>query len=117
MAGKRVAAPEEKSGQERKTSRRGLWIAGAVLAAALLAWTGLCLYAGGYGGVFPGVTVAGADVSGLTMERAEKRLEEALDAFLTGRTVTVTAGGETLGTYDPTELGAYAVAGEAAQAA
>ena len=117
MAGKRVAAPEEKSGQERKTSRRGLWIAGAVLAAALLAWTGLCLYAGGYGGVFPGVTVAGADVSGLTVERAEERLEEALDAFLTGRTVTVTAGGETLGTYDLTELGAYAVAGEAAQAA
>ena len=64
MAGKRIAAPEETAEVKRKGSRRAIWIAGAVLAVLVAAWAGLCLYAGGYGGVFPGVTMAGEDQIG-----------------------------------------------------
>ena len=114
---KRIAAPEETAEVKRKGSRRAIWIAGAVLAVLLAAWAGLCLYAGGYGGVFPGVTMAGEDLGGLSLDHAEEQLSEALEGFLTGRVVAVAADGEDLGTYDLAELGAYAVAGEAAQAA
>lgn len=117
MAGKRIAAPEETAEVKRKGSRRAIWIAGAVLAVLVAAWAGLCLYAGGYGGVFPGVTMAGEDLGGLSLDHAEEQLSEALEGFLTGRVVAVAADGEDLGTYDLAELGAYAVAGEAAQAA
>ena len=117
MAGKRIAAPEETAEVKRKRSRRAIWIAGAVLAVLVAAWAGLCLYAGGYGGVFPGVTMAGEDLGGLSLDHAEEQLSEALEGFLTGRVVAVAADGEDLGTYDLAELGAYAVAGEAAQAA
>ena len=88
-----------------------------MLAVLVAAWMGLCLYAGGYGGVFPGVTMAGEDLGGLSLDHAEEQLSEALEGFLTGRVVAVAADGEDLGTYDLAELGAYAVAGEAAQAA
>ena len=114
---KRIAAPEETAEVKRKGSRRAIWIAGAVLAVLVAAWAGLCLYAGGYGGVFPGVTMAGEDLGGLSLDHAGEQLSEALEGFLTGRVVAVAAGGEDLGTYDLAELGAYAVAGEAAQAA
>lgn len=117
MAGKRIAAPEETAEVKRKGSRRAIWIAGAVLAVLVAAWVGLCLYAGGYGGVFPGLTMAGEDLGGLSLDHAEEQLSEALEGFLTGRVVAVAADGEDLGTYDLAELGAYAVAGEAAQAA
>ena len=117
MAGKRIAAPEETAEVKRKGSRRAIWIAGAVLAVLVAAWAGLCLYASGYGGVFPGVTMAGEDLGGLSLDHAEEQLSEALEGFLTGRVVAVAADGEDLGTYDLAELGAYAVAGEAAQAA
>ena len=117
MAGKRIAAPEETAEVKRKGSRRAIWIAGAVLAVLVAAWVGLCLYAGGYGGVFPGVTMAGEDLGGLSLDHAEEQLSGALEGFLTGRVVAVAADGEDLGTYDLAELGAYAVAGEAAQAA
>ena len=117
MAGKRIAAPEETAEVKKKGSRRAIWIAGAVLAVLVAAWAGLCLYAGGYGGVFPGVTMAGEDLGGLSLDHAEEQLSEALEGFLTGRVVAVAADGEDLGTYDLAELGAYAVAGEAAQAA
>ena len=71
MAGKRIAAPEETAEVKRKGSRRAIWIAGAVLAVLVAAWAGLCLYAGGYGGVFPGVTMAGEDLGGLSLDHAE----------------------------------------------
>ena len=116
MAGKRIAAPEETAEVKRKGSRRAIWIAGAVLAVLVAAWAGLCLYASGYGGVLPGVTMAGEDLGGLSLDHAEEQLSEALEGFLTGRVVAVAADGEDLGTYDLAELGAYAVAGEAAQA-
>ena len=102
---RRLLWPENESRHRRRTaevkrkgSRRAIWIAGAVLAVLVAAWVGLCLYAGGYGGVFPGLTMAGEDLGGLSLDHAEEQLSEALEGFLTGRVVAVAADGEDLGT-------------------
>lgn len=113
MGGKRVAQPE--AGQKKR--RTGLWIALAAAAAVCLGLVlGVCFYAGGYDAVFPGVSMAEIPLAGLSREAAEVRLEEELPAWVDGGSITVSAGQISLGTYPRSQLGAYAVAGEAAQA-
>lgn len=114
MGGKRVAQPE--TGQKKR--RTGLWIALAAAAAVCVGLVlGVCFYAAGYDAVFPGVSLAEVPLGGLSREAAEVRLEEALPAWVDGGSITVSAGQTTLGTYPRSQLGAYAVAGEAAGAA
>lgn len=114
MGGKRVAQPE--TGQKKR--RAGLWIALAAAAAVCVGLVlGVCFYAAGYDAVFPGVSLAEVPLGGLSREAAEVRLEEALPAWVDGGSITVSAGQTTLGTYPRSQLGAYAVAGEAAGAA
>lgn len=88
----------------KKRSKAGWIILG--LAAALLVggMAGFGIYANGYDGVFPGVSIGGHPLSGASRQELEAFL--ASDELLSGE-VTVTAGGETLGQYTQQELGAY----------
>ena len=100
MEGKRTA-------QAEASARRGgaaVWI-GLAAAAVLAAAAGFCVYANTYSGVFPGVTMAGIELEGKGLKELRDTLTQALPSSLDGQEVTVTAGGETLGTYSLTELG------------
>ena len=95
MDGQRVAKHEGGS--------RLPWIIGGCAAGALAAaYIGLCVWAGGRDTILPNVSVAGVDVSNLTVEQARQALaagyapdavlsdvEQALEALgeLTGKTV------------------------------
>ena len=112
MEGKRTA-------QAEAGARRGgaaVWI-GLAAAAVLAAAAGFCVYANTYSGVFPGVTMAGIELEGKGLKELRDTLTQALPSSLDGQEVTVTAGGETLGTYSLTELGARADTAGAADAA
>ena len=112
MEGKRTA-------QAEASARRGgaaVWI-GLAAAAVLAAAAGFCVYANTYSGVFPGVTMAGIELEGKGLKELRDTLTQALPSSLDGQEVTVTAGGETLGTYSLTELGARADTAGAADAA
>lgn len=116
MEGKRVAQVE--AGTQQKRPHRAAWIMIAVVAALLIGGTvGLCVYAGSYSGVFPGVTMAGVPLSGQDPAQAEASLAAALPDWIDRDAVSITADGEDLGVYELSQLGAYAVPGEAAQAA
>jgi len=116
MEGKRVAQMEADTQQKRP--HKAAWIIVAVVAALLIGGTvGLCVYAGSYSGVFPGVTMAGVSLSGQDQAQAEASLAASLPGWIDQDTVSITADGEDLGTYALSQLGAYAVAGEAAREA
>ena len=104
MEGKRVIQPD--TGEE---TRRRLPLAGiiaAVLAALLLgAALGLCLYAGGYDRIFPGVSVGDVDLGGLDRETAQGILSARIHDLADAYTITITADGRELGTYTPSQLG------------
>lgn len=105
MEGKRVSQP---SGVETATKKKGgkaLWIALGLAAALVVGGTaGFAAYANGYEGVFPGVTMAGEDLSGLTREELGENLP--VQELLQGE-ISLTANGEDLGSYTQEQLGAY----------
>ena len=102
MEGRRVAQAE--AAKMKKRGRSWGWIAGAAVAGLLTGGIlGFGLYANGYESVFPGVTVGEEALGGLTREEAGAVLSS--EALL-GDSVTVTADGETLGTFTPAQLGA-----------
>lgn len=117
MSGKRVAKPNSApqvvetaaAGAEtavltKKKNLKALWIALAAAAAVLLvAVVVVCVYANGYGQVFPGVTLDGEKLSGLSRSELENVISP--EKLLRG-TVTITAGGQELGAYTQRELGA-----------
>lgn len=113
MGGKQTE-PSETAVQTEKKNRKALWI--TLAAAALLAagFAGVCVYACAYDAVFPGVTLAGEDLSGLSRSQLEDRVSA--DALLQG-TVTVTANGLELGKYTQEELGAKVESAALADAA
>lgn len=76
---------------------------------------GLGIYANHiYKGVFPGVTVADIPLDGQSLSGAENLLEQQLLTRLQNATVTVSACGEILGSYNQHQLGAKAHTAEAA---
>ena len=102
MEGKRVRQAEV----AERASKGGKAALIAAAAAALVLIGGIVgfgLYANGYDRVFPGVSVAGEDLSGLPYEQVEEHLPT---GQLLDRTVTITAGGQELGSYTQAQLGA-----------
>lgn len=116
MEGKRISQPE--TGGEAKKRLPIAGIIAAVLAALLLgAAAGLCLYAGSYDKIFPGVLVGPVDLGGQDVEKAQSILSARMDELTDPYTITVTADGKELGQYTPSQLGGYTNAEElAAQA-
>ena len=96
MEGKRVIQPEV--GEETRKRLPLAGIIAAVLAALLLgAALGLCLYANGYGDIFPGVTVGGIDLGGMDRETAQGVLSAKMNELTDPYTITITADGQELG--------------------
>ena len=116
MEGKRIPQPE--TGEEAKKKLPIAGIIAAVLAALVLgAAVGLCLYAGSYDKIFPGVFVGPVDLGGQDVEKAQGILSVRMDELTDPYTITVTADGKELGQYTPSQLGGYTNAQElAAQA-
>lgn len=116
MEGKRVPQPD--SGGEVKKRLPIAGVIAAVLAALLLgAAAGLCLYAGSYDKIFPGVLVGPVDLGGQDVEKAQGILSVRMDELTDPYTITITADGKELGQYTPSQLGGYTNAEElAAQA-
>ncbi len=88
--------------------RRSVRLWGAFLLGLLVGWAALLLLLGGYrlrywGRIYPGVSVAGVDLSGLRPDEAETRLAAALDYPVNGRVVLQGGGQEW--TFRPVELG------------
>ena len=78
MEGKRIPQPE--TGGEAKKRLPIAGIIAAVLAALLLgAAAGLCLYAGSYDKIFPGVLVGPVDLGGRSRDQAQAMLEAGAD--------------------------------------
>ncbi len=68
-----------------------------------------------YGRIFPGVTVAGVDVSGLNREQAAAKLKTSLTFLENGRIML--SGGQSVWTATPAEMGAQFNADSSAQEA
>ena len=58
--------------------KKPLIITGIVLAAAIAAYLGLCVWAGFLDTFFRGYTINGVDVGGLTVTQAQEKLEREL---------------------------------------
>ena len=116
MEGKRVPQPETAAEAPKRPPVAG--IIAAVLAALMLgAAVGLCLYAGSYDKIFPGVRVGTVDLGGREQEKAQAMLETRMAELTDPYTYTITADGKDLGTYTPSQLGGSTNARElAAQA-
>ena len=113
-AGKRVAQPEKSDGLGF-FGKAALVILITTLVLAIGGAVGLGVYANHvYEGVFPGVTIADIPLQGQSLAAAQNTLEKQLGAQLENTTVTISAGGEILGSFNQRELGAKAHAAEAA---
>lgn len=115
MDGKRVASPGE--GANMKKRLWAPWIALICAGALLIAAAGFCYYASRRQTVFPGVWALGTDLSGRTLDEAESLLAQVPPEGVDGGSVTITADGETLGVFRPSQLGAYADTAETARSA
>ena len=73
MEGERVMKAPENG--KKKT---WLIVTGVVLGALLMAYLGLCAWVGTMDRIFPNTTIAGLDVSGMTVEQARKALDQAM---------------------------------------
>lgn len=113
-AGKRVAQPEKSDGLGF-FGKAALGILITTIILAVGGAVGLGVYANHvYEGVFPGVTIADIPLQGQSLAAAQSTLEQQLGAQLENTTVTVSACGEILGSFNQRELGAKAHAAEAA---
>ena len=59
--------------------KKGLIIAGAVIGVLAAAYLGLCVWVGQSGTIFPRTSVAGVDVSGMTVDAAARTLSQELE--------------------------------------
>ena len=116
MEGKRVPQPETAAEAPKRLPVAGI-IAAVLAALALGAALGLCLYAGGYDKIFPGVHVGPVDLGGRSRDQAQAMLETRMDQLTDPYTYTITADGRELGTYAPSQLGGYTNARELADQA
>ena len=106
MEGKRVAQPTGvETARKKAGGGRALWIAlGLAAALAVGGTTAFGFYANGYEGVFPGVTMAGEELGGLSREELSGNLPT--QELLQGE-ISLTANGADLGTSPQEQLGAY----------
>ena len=112
--GKRVAQPEYRDGLGF-FGKAALALLITTLILAIGGGAGLGVYANHvYEGVFPGVTIADISLQGQSLATAQSTLEKQLGAQLENTTVTVSAGGQILGSFNQRQLGAKAHAAEAA---
>ena len=129
MAGKRVAPPEARWANEKKTKKApkaasskkgGAWLAALLAVVVVLAggYCALCAYVSTSDTILPGIT-AGENVSlgGLTRAQAEEKLAGELPALLESTTRTLTLEGQTLGTWTMAEIGFTPNCSEMADAA
>ena len=87
MEGERVMkAPEN--------GKKKMWliVTGVVLGALLMAYLGLCAWVGTMDRIFPNTTIAGLDVSGMTVEQARKALDQAMAEYGDEIAGTITYG-------------------------
>jgi len=110
MEGQRVEKKGHGSG-----SKKPWIIVGCVAGAVLVAYLGLCAWVGSTDTIFPNVSVAGIDVSGMTKEQAQTFLEETMSAQGDQAVVNVTYGDWT-GTVTAAELDTISWSGSAANA-
>ena len=114
LPGKRVAVPERSSGLGI-FGKAALILLITVLVLAVGGVAGLGVYANHiYEGIFPGVTIADIPLEGQNLSSAQYALEMRLSSQLEKTTVTVTACGEVLGSYNLRQLGAKAQSAKAA---
>ena len=114
QTGKRVAVPEKSDGLGF-FGKAALILLITTLVLALGGAVGLGVYANHiYEGVFPGVTIADIPLEGKSLSGAQNTLDQQLLSRLQSSTVTVSACGEVLGSYNQHELGAKAHTAEAA---
>ena len=106
-----------RTGAVDTAKKRGMlaWIGAAALVGILTGCLlGLGFYAGGYDRVFPGVAVGGMDLEG----RSQWEVENDLDwERLLEESVSVRAGGEELGSFSQSQLGAQVDTAALAEAA
>lgn len=74
-------------------TKKALIIAGAAAGLLLAAYLGLCAWVGSRDTIFPNVSVAGVDVSGLTAAQAQEKLEQAMAEHGEEIAVTLRRGG------------------------
>ena len=109
MEGKRVASVEKNSSSLGLFGKAALIASCAIMTIAIGSAVGLGIYANHiYEGIFPGVTVSDIDLGGKTQSQAQTVLNQSLTDQLAGQTITITADGETIGSYNLAALGAQA---------
>lgn len=102
MEGQRL---EKKSGGEKRR-----WIIPAAVAGVLLVgYLGLCAWVNGSDQIMPNVSVAGLDVSGMTIDQAQRAVEQAVEQYSAGTGVTLHYG-EWSGTLFCAELQTHGAA-------
>jgi vancomycin resistance protein YoaR len=77
--------------EEKKPGRakRGWLAAGTTAGILIAAYLGLCAWVGTSDKILPHVSVAGVDVSGMTVEQAQRTVEQALETYGAGAAVTL----------------------------
>lgn len=113
-AGKRVAEPEYNDGLGF-VGKAALTLLITILVVVLGGTAGLGVYANHfYEGVFPGVTIADIPLQGQSLAAAQSTLEQQLDTKFEKTTVTISACGEIIGSFNQRELGVKVHAADAA---
>lgn len=114
QTGKRVAATKNSDGLGF-FGKAALILLITTLTLVIGGAAGLGIYANHvYEGVFPGVTIADIPLDGQSLSGAQNMLEQQLLSRLQNSTVTVSACGEILGSYNQHQLGAKVHTAEAA---
>lgn len=89
MAGKHVA---NSAGKRAAGGGRSGFVLLGLLAVVLAGYVGLCAWVSVNGKVLPNVTVAGLDVSGMTVEEAQSAMELAVQEYSDDASITLTYG-------------------------
>lgn len=102
--------------EKKPEGKKKIWvIAGAAAAVVLCAYLGLCAWVGSQSTIFPHVSVAGLDVSGMTAEQAGAFLEKTLSEQ-GGQAVVEVTYGDWTGTVTAEDLDNISCQESAAQA-
>ena len=72
----------EPSGEQGRKKNKKIWVISGTAAAVLLGgYLGLCAWVNGTDRILPNVSVAGLDVSGMTVEEAQTALDRAMEEY------------------------------------
>ena len=108
--GKRLAEPGKPEKKPLSGGKKAGLIIGIVAAVLVLAYAGCCVAANVLysHAAFPGTSVLGMDVSGLTAQETEQRWTEQGGALLDGTLIRLTRDGQEIGSVSLSELGVRA---------